>query len=110
VRADVRRGDPKADGGRDAVEPLALTHLDEVFVKINGDLHYLWRAVDHEGDGSQTFAVRISVAFASDGIAICRWVGLCCANAAKDSACESSLLDRLYEQTEAPHLPHLELA
>jgi uncharacterized membrane protein len=35
---------------------------------------------------------------------------LCCANAAKDSACESSLLDRLYEQTEAPHLPHLELA
>ena len=22
--------------------------LDEVFVKINGELHYLWRAVDHE--------------------------------------------------------------
>ena|SRR5258706_15682219 len=22
-------------------------HLDEVFVKINGELHYLWRAVDH---------------------------------------------------------------
>nr|WP_321395979.1 IS6 family transposase [Emcibacter sp.] len=25
-------------------------HLDEVFVKIRGELHYLWRAVDHEGE------------------------------------------------------------
>ena len=25
-------------------------HLDEVFVKINGETHYLWRAVDHEGE------------------------------------------------------------
>ena len=25
-------------------------HLDEVFVKINGEIHYLWRAVDHEGE------------------------------------------------------------
>ena len=25
-------------------------HLDEVFVRINGELHYLWRAVDHEGE------------------------------------------------------------
>jgi putative transposase len=24
--------------------------LDEVFVKINGELCYLWRAVDHEGE------------------------------------------------------------
>ena len=24
-------------------------HLDEVFVKINGKIHYLWRAIDHEG-------------------------------------------------------------
>lgn len=24
-------------------------HLDEVFVKINGERHYLWPAVDHEG-------------------------------------------------------------
>jgi len=24
-------------------------HLDEVFVKINGERHYLWRVVDHEG-------------------------------------------------------------
>src|SRR6516162_2118638 len=25
-------------------------HLDEVFVKINGKLRYLWRAVNHEGE------------------------------------------------------------
>lgn len=25
-------------------------HLDEVLVKINGVTHYLWRAVDHEGE------------------------------------------------------------
>jgi putative transposase len=25
-------------------------HVDEVFVKINGKRHYLWRAVDHEGE------------------------------------------------------------
>ena len=24
-------------------------HVDEVFVKIKGETHYLWRAVDHEG-------------------------------------------------------------
>ena len=26
-------------------------HLDEVSVKVNGKLCYLWRAVDHEGEG-----------------------------------------------------------
>jgi putative transposase len=25
-------------------------HLDEVYLKINGVKHYLWRAVDHEGE------------------------------------------------------------
>ena len=25
-------------------------HLDEMYVKINGEIHYLWRAVDHEGE------------------------------------------------------------
>ena len=25
-------------------------HVNEVFVKINGERHYLWRAVDHEGE------------------------------------------------------------
>ena len=30
-------------------------HLDEVFVKINGENHYLWRAVDHEGEVLEAF-------------------------------------------------------
>ena len=30
-------------------------HLDEVFVKINGETHYLWRAVDHEDEVLETF-------------------------------------------------------
>lgn len=30
-------------------------HLDEVFVKINGEIHYLWRAVDHEGEFLEVF-------------------------------------------------------
>ena len=31
-------------------------HLDEVFVRINGETHYLWRAVDHEGEVFEVFA------------------------------------------------------
>ena len=31
-------------------------HLDEVYVKINGEMHYLWRAVDHEGEVLESFA------------------------------------------------------
>jgi len=30
-------------------------HLDEVFVRINGEAHYLWRAVDHEGEVLEVF-------------------------------------------------------
>jgi putative transposase len=33
-------------------------HLDEVFVKINGETHYLWRAVDHEGDVLERFVTK----------------------------------------------------
>jgi putative transposase len=25
-------------------------HLDEMYVKVNGEMHYLWRGVDHEGE------------------------------------------------------------
>ena len=25
-------------------------HLDEMYVKLNGEMVYLWRAVDHEGE------------------------------------------------------------
>jgi putative transposase len=33
-------------------------HLDEVYVKINGMRHYLWRAVDHEGEVFENFVTK----------------------------------------------------
>ena len=33
-------------------------HLDEVFVKINGEMHYLWRAVDHEGEILESYVTK----------------------------------------------------
>tara|TARA_R110002072_G_scaffold11596_8_gene52116 strand:- start:1825 stop:2532 length:708 start_codon:yes stop_codon:yes gene_type:complete len=33
-------------------------HLDEVFVKINGETHYLWRTVDHEGEVLESFVTK----------------------------------------------------
>ena len=43
-------------------------HLDEVFVRINGEIHYLWRAVDHEEEVLEFFVAddrdcRAAVAF-----------------------------------------------
>jgi len=33
-------------------------HLDEVFVTINGVTHYLWRAVDHEGEVLEAYVTK----------------------------------------------------
>jgi putative transposase len=33
-------------------------HLDEVFVKINGECHFLWRAVDHEGEVLESYVAK----------------------------------------------------
>jgi len=33
-------------------------HLDEVFVKSNGETHYLWRAVDHEGEILESYVTK----------------------------------------------------
>ena len=41
IAADLRRRRPK---------PHSTWHLDEVFIKIDGRLLYLWRAVDAEGE------------------------------------------------------------
>lgn len=38
-QASVMRSDPQWEW-----------HLDDVFVKINGRIHYLWREFDHEGE------------------------------------------------------------
>jgi len=44
------------------VEGMKSSHwrwyLDEVFVKINGERHYLWRAVDHEGEVLESFVMK----------------------------------------------------
>ncbi|MEO7278217.1 MAG: IS6 family transposase [Sphingomicrobium sp.] len=33
-------------------------HLDEMYVKLNGEMVYLWRAVDHEGEILESFITR----------------------------------------------------
>ncbi len=33
-------------------------HLDGMFVKINGETHYLWRAVDHEGEVHESYVTK----------------------------------------------------
>ncbi len=33
-------------------------HLDVVFVKINGEQHYLWRAVDHEDEVLESYVTK----------------------------------------------------
>lgn len=32
--------------------------LDEVYVKINSEMHYLWRAVDHEGEVLENYVTK----------------------------------------------------
>ena len=33
-------------------------HLDEIYVKIGGEMRYLWRAVDHEGEVLESFVTK----------------------------------------------------
>ncbi len=33
-------------------------HVDEVFVKINGETYYLWRALDHEGEVLESYVTK----------------------------------------------------
>ena len=33
-------------------------HLDEMYVKVGGEMRYLWRAVDHEGEVLESFVTR----------------------------------------------------
>src|SRR6266850_3202557 len=46
----VTFGQTYANGLRESNRPGDRWHLDEVFLKINGRAHYLWRAVDQDGD------------------------------------------------------------
>jgi putative transposase len=56
IRCDVRRRDTQAPTLTGIL--FALGHLDEVFVRINGETHYLWRAVDYEGEVLEVFATK----------------------------------------------------
>ena len=52
-----------AEIGRKRVQQLRAFskwkwHVDEVFVKVNGKRHYLWRAVDHEGEVLETVVTK----------------------------------------------------
>jgi putative transposase len=44
------------------IEGMKSSHwrgqLDEIFVKINGERYYLWRAVDHEGEVLESFVTK----------------------------------------------------
>ena len=33
-------------------------HLDDMFVKIDGERHYLWRAVDHQGEVPESYVTK----------------------------------------------------
>lgn len=33
-------------------------HLDECYVRVNGEMHYLWRAVDHEGEILESYVTK----------------------------------------------------
>jgi putative transposase len=52
--AEIRR--KRAD--RIRAWPQWQWHLDEMFVKINGETHYLWRAADHEGEVLEAFVTK----------------------------------------------------
>jgi len=40
-------------------------HLDEMYVKLNGEMVYLWRAVDHEGEVLESYVTRKRDKFAA---------------------------------------------
>ena len=41
-----------------AIEPLAMASRRDV-VKTNGEMHYLWRVVDHEGEVLESYVTKI---------------------------------------------------
>src|SRR5882672_9936292 len=52
--ADIRR--KRAHSLRSL--PQWRWHLDEMYVKIRGEIHYLWRAVDHEGEVLEAYVTK----------------------------------------------------
>ena len=49
---------PRTAGEPDAwLSPLTLA-LDEMYVKLSGEMVYLWRAVDHEGEVLESYVTK----------------------------------------------------
>ena len=56
--SDVRREHPTATGQPNEGYSHWRWHLDEIYVKINGEMHYLWSAVDHEVEILESFVTK----------------------------------------------------
>jgi len=52
-------------------------HLDEVYVKFGGEMHSLWRGVDHKGEVLVSPSISFSVCWPSgrSGLMIRKWYG-----------------------------------
>ena len=72
----------------------AYTHwrgrLDEVCVRINGEMHYLWRAVDHEGEVLESYGAALRKIGAADRKQTGRWLN----NRVENSDLPFRLLER----------------
>jgi len=58
VLAAVRRRRSQAAGEPDARVSHWRWHLDEIYVRINSEMYYLWRAVDHKGEGLESYVTK----------------------------------------------------
>ena len=65
-----------------ATQPGDKWHLDEVFVGIHGELHYLWRAMDQDG-----VVLDILVQSRRDAKAAKRFFNGCCAGCSMFRVC-----------------------
>lgn len=68
VRPDVRRGDSQEAGRAHARLHHWKWRLDEVYVKISGEMHYRWPALGHEGEVLEPFATKDRDKVTTDGL------------------------------------------
>ena len=58
LRSAVCGGHPAPAGQPDAGFRHWQRHLDKMYVKINGEMHFLWRAIDHEGEVLESYVTK----------------------------------------------------
>ena len=58
VRSDVRSRHSPPPGQSNGGFRHWKWHLDEMYVKLNGEMVYLWRAVDHEGEILESYVTK----------------------------------------------------